>query len=75
MPTKNPRVNVVLDATLYSAVHELAQGYGVSMSMIMRDLVKEAMEMREDAVLAHAADQRAETFECDKALSHDEVWN
>ena len=40
MPTKNPRVNVVLDKDLYRTVHELAQHQGISMSLFMRDLVK-----------------------------------
>lgn len=74
MPTKNPRVNVVLDTQLYVAVSELAKGHGVSMSMIMRDLVKEAMEIREDVALAQIADQRALSFDHDKALTHYEVW-
>ncbi len=74
MPTKNPRVNVVLDVQLYAAVSELAENHGVSMSMIMRDLVREAMEIREDVALAQIADQRAQTFEPDMAMTHDEVW-
>ncbi len=75
MPTKNPRVNVVLDEQLYDAVSELSQGYGVSMSMVMRDLVREAVEIREDLALAQIADQRDLSFEKDTALSHEEVWD
>ncbi len=74
MPTKNPRVNVVLDVQLFGAVSELAHSQGVSMSMIMRDLVKEAMEIREDVHLAHIADQRAQSFAPGTAMTHEEVW-
>lgn len=74
MPTRKPRVNVVLDVQLFGAVSELANYQGVSMSMIMRDLVKEAMEIREDVHLTHIADQRAQSFTPEMAMTHDEVW-
>ncbi|SMP67555.1 hypothetical protein [Desulfonatronum lacustre] len=75
MPTEKTRVDVELGGELYGAVSELAQGHGVSMSIIMRDLVKEAMEIREDVTMANIADQRACSFDHDKALSHEEVWS
>jgi predicted DNA-binding ribbon-helix-helix protein len=40
VPAKNPRVNVVLEKPLYNALHDLAEDEGVSMSMLMRDLVR-----------------------------------
>jgi hypothetical protein len=74
MPAKNPRVNVVLEKPLYNALHDLAEDEGVSMSMLMRDLVKEALELREDRALADLAAEREKNFDRRKALSHDEVW-
>jgi len=74
MPTKNPRVNVVLDNDLYRTVHELAQHQGISMSLFMRDLVKEAVELREDRALAAIAEERDQNFDPESALSHEEVW-
>jgi hypothetical protein len=44
------------------------------MSMLMRDLVKEALELREDQALADFAEQREDSFDRSKALSHEEVW-
>ncbi len=44
MPTKNPRVNVVLEESLYQTIDHLSTKEGVSMSLKMRDLVKEALE-------------------------------
>jgi hypothetical protein len=41
----------------------------------MRDLVKEALELREDRVLADMAEDRESGFDRNKALSHDEVWS
>ncbi len=56
MPAKNPRVNVVVEPPLYSALQELAATEGVSLSTIARDLIREAMELREDVALAALAD-------------------
>ncbi len=74
MPAKNPRVNVLLDHDLYHTVHELARHQGVSMSLFMRDLVKEAVELREDRALAAMAEERDQGFDPERALSHEEVW-
>jgi predicted DNA-binding ribbon-helix-helix protein len=74
MPAKNPRINVVLEKPLYSALHKLAEDEGISMSMLMRDLVKEALEIREDQALADFAEQRENSFDRSNALSHEEVW-
>ena len=74
MPEKKPRVNVALEKPLYSALHDLAEDQGVSLPTLMRDLVKEALELREDRALADFASERENSFERRKALSHDEVW-
>ena len=74
MPAKNPRINVVLEKPLYKAVHDLAEDEGISMSMLMRDLVRESLELREDRALAAFAAEREEGFDRRKALSHEEVW-
>ncbi|HKL00047.1 MAG TPA: hypothetical protein VJ943_07320 [Desulfotignum sp.] len=74
MPTKNPRINVVLEKGLYYTINEMAANEGISMSLIMRDLVKEALEIREDVALAKIADRREQTFDPEKALSHEDVW-
>jgi len=75
MPTKNPRINVALEKGLYNAVSELAEQEGISRSMAVRDLIKEAMEMREDLALAEMAEKREASFDSDTALSHDEIWS
>jgi len=74
MPAKNPRVNIVLEKPLYSAVEHLAKRDGVSLSLKVRDLVKEALEIEEDIALAHIVGAREKTFSRKKALRHDEVW-
>ncbi|MBE0428040.1 MAG: antitoxin, RHH family protein [Nitrospirae bacterium] len=74
MPTKNPRINVVLEKPLYNTVETLAERDGVSLSLKVRDLVKEAIEIEEDIGLTQLAETREKTFSRKKSLKHDEVW-
>jgi hypothetical protein len=74
MPTKNPRINVVLERPLYNNVERLAKRDGVSLSLKVRDLVKEALEIEEDIGLSQLAEIREKTFSRKKSLKHDEVW-
>jgi metal-responsive CopG/Arc/MetJ family transcriptional regulator len=74
MPTKNARVNVVLEKPLYGTVDEIARNEGVSKSMVVRDLIREAIEIREDIALADFAEKREKKFNTKKALTHKDVW-
>ncbi len=74
MPTKNPRINIVLDEPMRKAVEKLATRDKVSLSLKARDLLKMALELEEDAALALIGDERAKTLKAKKTLSHDEVW-
>ncbi len=74
MPAKNPRINVVLEKPIYNSVQHLAEKEGVSLSLKVRDLVKEALEMEEDIALSKFAEKREKTFTKAKALKHSEVW-
>jgi len=74
MPARNPRVNVVLEKPLYDAVGHLAKEEGVSVSMAVRDLVREAIEIREDIDLARLAEAREKTPRRLRTLTHRDVW-
>ncbi len=74
MPTKNPRINVVLEKPLYKAVSELARKEGVSLSMAARDLLREALELREDIGLTRFAEARDRTAKRAELLDHEDVW-
>jgi metal-responsive CopG/Arc/MetJ family transcriptional regulator len=74
MPSKNPRINVVLEKPLYNNIERLAERDGVSLSLKVRDLVKEALEIEEDITLSRIAVTREKTFDRKKALKHTEVW-
>ena len=74
MPTKNPRINVALEKPLYSLIQRMAHERGLSLSMVTRDLVREALEIHEDAVLARIAEEREMALTGRKTQTHDEVW-
>ena len=74
MPTKNPRINVVLEERLYKTVANLALKDGVSLSLKARDLIKEALEIEEDIALSAFAGEREKTFRRKKAIKNEEVW-
>jgi hypothetical protein len=74
MPTKNPRINVVLEKPLYESVQRLAEREKVSLSLKARDLIKEAIELEEDIALSAFAEKREQTFKKTRALKHSEVW-
>ena len=74
MPTKNPRINVALEEPVYRLIEKIAKDKGISLSMVTRDLVREALEIHEDAVLVEFAEAREATLDSKDALSHSEVW-
>ena len=74
MPTKNARVNVVMEKPLHTMVSGLAKREGISMSMVVRDLVKEALELREDIELVRIAEEREKSLTHKKRLSHKDIW-
>ena len=74
MPTKNPRINVALEKPIYSIIEKIAEQKGISMSMVTRDLIREALEIHEDAVLAEFAEAREATAHSKETLTHAEVW-
>jgi plasmid stability protein len=75
VPTKNPRVNVVLEAPLYESLRRWAKRDGVSLSLKVRDLITAALQEEEDRVLVRFAEGREKSFDRRKALTHAQVWS
>ena len=69
MPTTNPRVNVVLEEPVYEGLRRWAKRDGDSLSLKVRDLVKDALEAEEDRALADLAKDREQTLDRSKALT------
>ena len=74
MPAKTPRVNLVLEKPLYEALRRLAKRDGVSLALKARDVVKEALVLEEDRLLAQVAEAREASFDRTKALTHEQAW-
>ncbi len=74
MPTKHPRLNVVLEKPVMQSVRQLAKRDGVSVSLKARDLIRDALELYEDVYLGEIARKRMATFDRKTALTHEQVW-
>lgn len=72
MPTKNPRLNVVLDPSLYELIERIAKQEGKSMSVVAKELMEDALERHEDMLLSEIAMKRESDSQ--KVISHDKAW-
>lgn len=71
MPTENKRVNVTLNKEIDSILTKLAKkDPNHSVSNVVKQLILEALEMREDKYLCKLAESR----EGQSRLSHEEFW-
>lgn len=73
MANRNPRLMVVLEPRLYSWIKKTAKSQRMSLSLIIRDLIKEAYSDREDFYWSQEGDKRIQSFKRKSALSHDET--
>lgn len=74
MPTTHPRLNVVVEAPLYQTIRRLAKRNGLSLSLEARELLRQAVELHEDAYWAQKAQVRAQSAPVARALTHEQVW-
>lgn len=74
MATKLPRINVVTEPYIYQSIKRLAKKEHLSISLVARDLLREALLLYEDIYWAKEAQARERTFVKEKALTHEQVW-
>ncbi len=74
MPTKNPRVMVVLEPKLHKWLKKSAKNEGVSVSGMIRDIVRDTYMASEDVHWVREGESRLETFNPQKAVSHEDAW-
>ena len=72
MPTDQPRIQVTLDTAINAQLSALAAEQSCSRSSLAADLIREALELREDYALSKLADARLKKTK--KWLSHHDVW-
>jgi hypothetical protein len=74
MPTEYQRVNIVVEPALYGMMQSLAAENGMSLSSLAEDLIKKALELREDVTLVDFAEERERTYSRKTALTHEQAW-
>jgi predicted DNA-binding protein len=72
MPTKNPRLNVVLDPELYELVEKISKQEDKSMSVVAKELIEDALQKHEDLLLSEIAMKREAKSK--KTVPHDKAW-
>ncbi len=72
MPTKHPRLNVVLDDDLLEMVEKISKKEGKSMSVVAKELIEDALEKHEDLILSEMAMKREAKSK--KTIPHAKAW-
>jgi len=72
MPTKKPRLNVVLSNAVLKALTELAHKEDKSLSVVAQELIAEALDRHEDLLLSGVAMKREQKSK--RTISHDKAW-
>ncbi|MBI2982366.1 MAG: hypothetical protein HYY44_08810 [Deltaproteobacteria bacterium] len=72
MPTKNPRLNVVLTKIVLQALTEIATREDKSLSVVAQELIVEALDRHEDLLLSGLAMKRESQSK--RTVTHDRAW-
>jgi len=72
MATKKPRLNVTMEPREEKVLAMLAKKEHKSISFLIRELILEALERREDMILSAIADARLK--EPKETISHEDAW-
>jgi metal-responsive CopG/Arc/MetJ family transcriptional regulator len=71
MPTAKKRINLSIDDELYSELEKLKDIKGApSLSAIVLDLTREALELQEDLYFAKIVEERKN----ERIISHKHIW-
>ena len=74
MPAKNPRVTSVIDNDLQTWLQAKADRQGISLSLLIRDLLMRLRDEDEERYWAAVGEERLETFDRKRALSNEDAW-
>lgn len=75
MPAKNPRISAVVDLGLLKWLRAKAKNEGISVSLVVRDLLMRVRDEEEEQYWAAAGEERLESFSRQDGLSHEDVWS
>ena len=73
MPTKNPRLNVVLNKRTEELIDILSKKRDISKSALAKELIEKAIELEEDLYLDEIAETRNKTLKSNLS-SEEEFW-
>lgn len=74
MPAKKPRITSVVDRGMFAWLRAKADSEGISVSLVVRDLLIRVREDEEERHWAGVGEERLDTFSREAAESHDDVW-
>jgi len=74
MPATNPRVTSVVDSELLRWLRAKAEREGISVSLLIRDLLHRLRDEDEERYWAAAGEERLESFDRGTAQSHEDAW-
>ena len=74
MPAKNPRISAVVDVGLWKWLRSKAKAGGISMSLVVRDILMRVRAEEDEQYWAAAGEERFDSFSRDEAMSHEDVW-
>ncbi|HMS85461.1 MAG TPA: hypothetical protein PKD12_17600 [Nitrospira sp.] len=69
-----PQAYIVLDEPLYQGLRRWAKRDDITLSLKVRDLGKDELDMEEDRVLTDIAERWVATFSRKTAKTHAKVW-
>ena len=74
MPAKNPRISSVVDLGLWKWLQAKAKHEGISVSLVVRDILMRARSDEEEQYWAATGEERLDSFSRDESLRHEDVW-
>ena len=74
MPATNPRVSSVVDQELLGWLRVKAKGRGISVSLLIRDLLMRLHDDDEERFWALEGEERLQSFDRETARSHEDAW-
>jgi hypothetical protein len=74
MPTNNPRINITFEKVTAKLLMHIAEHEHKSTASVAKELILEALELREDIALSTLATIREAESNKKKRIKHDDAW-
>jgi hypothetical protein len=74
MPAKNPRLTAVVDPSVLAWLKRRARAEGISVALVVRDILMRVRDEDEEAYWSAAGEQRLTSFIREEAVPHEKAW-